>query len=147
MLVLLLVGAAVVLYRSFAGATGDTADSARDSDESRSSDPAHVDLAAVGSAAGRTADRLERSGVGANEVYRAWTAMTSHFRIANRRSRTPGEFAAAAERAGMEGTDVRELTELFESVRYGDREPSEADEDRAVRLLRRIESRYAGDSE
>lgn len=138
----LLLGAVLVLYRTLSRTEFD--DPASDQ---RSAEAPAVDLEAVGEAAGRTADRVERYGTLDNEVYRAWSEMTTHLRVANRRSRTPGEFAAAAERAGMDGAAVRELTELFESVRYGDGAPTDADRRRAVELLRHIESAYGGEEE
>jgi hypothetical protein len=96
--------------------------------------------AAVGRAAGRAADRLESGG--ANEVYRAWREMTALLDVEAPETSTPGEFADAAVDAGLEGEAVRELTRLFEDVRYGDA-PAAASEDRAVAVFRRIEAQYA----
>ena len=106
-----------------------------------------TNVAAVGAAAGRAADRIERADEFENEVYRAWSEMTEHLAVERPQSSTPAEFAAAATAAGMDGADVDRLTELFESVRYGGAEPTADREDAAVETLRRIESAYAGDDE
>jgi hypothetical protein len=97
--------------------------------------------AAVGRAAGRAADRLE-AGAADNEVYRAWREMTDLLEVEDPETSTPGEFADAAVDAGLAGEDVRELTRLFEDVRYGDA-PPENYEDRAADVFRRIEAQYA----
>lgn len=99
--------------------------------------------AAVGRAAGRAADRLERAAAVDNEVYRAWLEMTDLLEVDDPDTRTPGEFAAAAVEAGLGRGDVDELTRLFEDVRYGDRVASAAYERRAIGVFRRIEARYA----
>ena len=103
------------------------------------------DAVAVGRVAGRTADRLE-AGTGAeNEIYRAWVEMTELFDLSRRETKTPGEFATAAVDAGMDADDVGELTRLFEQIRYSTDTPSEANEQRAIDLFRRIESTYSED--
>ncbi|SFR92541.1 protein of unknown function [Halomicrobium zhouii] len=99
--------------------------------------------AAVGRAAGRAAERIETGDDLDNEVYRAWREMTSPLDVSRPETTTAGEFEAAAVDAGMDPGDVRELTDLFEGVRYGGRDPEPADEERAVALLRRIEDQYA----
>ncbi|WP_209452146.1 DUF4129 domain-containing protein [Halosimplex halophilum] len=100
------------------------------------------DLERVGRAAGDAADRIEHGSAGTNPVYRAWTEMVAHLDVADPETATPGEFADAATAAGMDPDDVAELTELFEAVRYGDRDP-EARAERALATLRRIEAAYA----
>lgn len=114
------------------------------------------DVVAVGRAAGRAADRLggdsddtdTADGDGfENEVYRAWREMTAGLDVDRPESSTPGEFADAAIEAGMSPDDVRELTTLFEAVRYGGRGPTEERERRARRLFRRIEATYAGEED
>lgn len=122
----------------------------RGSDGGGSQDPPEEDDAestttAVGRAAGRTADRLEDATEAENEIYRAWAEMTRLVDSSNRETKTPAEFEGAAVDAGMDAGDVRDLTRLFERVRYGTEEPSETDEQRAVELFRRIESTYAGE--
>jgi hypothetical protein len=104
-----------------------------------------VDVAAVGAAAGRAADRIEESDDDefANEVYRAWADMTDSLTVDHPESSTPGEFAAAAVDAGMDRTDVERLTRLFSDVRYGGEEPTPEHETAAVETLRRIETAYA----
>jgi len=98
---------------------------------------------AVGEAAGRAADRIEEADDVDNEIYRAWREMTDLLDVPNPGSSTPGEFAVAAVEAGMVRADVDELTMLFEDVRYGGDEPTEASEGRALSILRRIEATYA----
>lgn len=109
------------------------------------SEEAGEDAAAVGRAAGRAADRLEYGTSADNEIYRAWVEMTDLLSVPSQQTKTPGEFASAAIEAGMDSSDVNELTQLFEEVRYGDREPTSDDEQRAIETFRRIESTYAGD--
>ncbi len=102
-------------------------------------------VAALGSIAGAAADRIENSSEAENEVYRAWAAMVDHLAVDRPEATTPGEFADAAVDAGMAREDVTALTELFEEVRYGERDPG-ARAELAVDTLRRIEERYAGES-
>jgi len=99
---------------------------------------------ALGEAAGAAADRIESAESVENEVYRAWREMTAILSVSNPEATTPGEFADEAVEAGMDREDVTELTELFEEVRYGQRDPAER-EDRAITVLRRIEERYGGE--
>lgn len=106
-----------------------------------------VSVAAIGAAAGRAADRLERDGEFENEVYRAWAEMTEPLSVSHPESSTPGEFAAAAVDAGMDREDVEQLTRLFADVRYGGAEATAEREAAAVETLRRIETEYADGSE
>jgi hypothetical protein len=98
---------------------------------------------AIGRAAGRAADRIEGDVDVENEVYRAWREMTEHLDVDRPESSTPAEFADAAVDAGMSGSDVGELTRLFEEVRYGGATPTENREQRAVDALRRVEDEHA----
>ena len=101
---------------------------------------------AVGRLAGTAADRIDAADVDAeNEVYRAWRRMTAALDVDSPGTTTPREFQRTAVEAGMDRSDVAELTELFESVRYGGLEPTDEQERRAVETLRRIESDYGGD--
>lgn len=75
-----------------------------------------------------------------NEVYRAWQAMTRDLDVSTPESTSPREFASAAIDAGFRSEDVRELTQLFEEVRYGRYEPSEERERRATAVRRRLEA-------
>ncbi|MFB6141320.1 MAG: DUF4129 domain-containing protein [Halosimplex sp.] len=131
-----LVATAAVLFR----ASGDqqiTAMEAPDEDEGEGADA--MDLAA---AAGRAADRLEEHNADVdNEVYRAWWEMTSMLDVPNPDSATPGEFADAAVEVGLGEDDVRELTRLFEEVRYGKRD-AESREQLAIDVFRNIEEEY-----
>ncbi|WP_224332627.1 DUF4129 domain-containing protein [Haloprofundus halobius] len=133
-----LVGAVFLLFVS----TGDDDELVDGADTDDDPTP---DIAALGQAAGRAADRIEADADTDNEVYRAWTEMTGLLDVDNPRTSTPEEFAAAAENAGMAHEDVRELTDLFEYVRYGDGAVTADREERAVAALRRIESTYGED--
>ncbi len=136
-LVLALVGTVIVFRRT----TTDEAD------EAAAAEPAErsTEAVAVGRAAGRAADRIEREPDVENEVYRAWREMTGLLDVEHPETSTPGEFADAAVAAGLGRADVGELTRLFEDVRYGETRPSEEHERRAVAVFRRIEDRYAED--
>lgn len=133
---IVLVATAAVLMR----ASGDQQITTMDEPESDDGESADVmDLAA---AAGRAADRLEEHNVDVdNEVYRAWWEMTSMLDVPKPDSATPGEFADAAIEVGLGEDDVRELTRLFEEVRYGKRDP-ESREQLAIDVFRNIEEEY-----
>ena len=135
---LLVLAAAIVLRDSDEGS--DSEDDEQDARESE-------ELARI---AGRAADRIEdEEGTAAeaeNEVYRAWREMTEVLDIENRETTTPREFSREAVDAGIAPDDVRELTGLFETVRYGGEDPTADREQRALDVLRRIESTY-GDAE
>lgn len=136
-LTVLMLGVLFVLRRSDDGA---------DVDETDETETEADDTAALGAIAGRTADRIEddtEPGANAeNEVYRAWREMTAQFDIENEETTTPREFQARAVDAGIDPDDVRELTALFEAVRYGGEAATEDREQRALTVLRRIESKY-----
>ncbi len=99
----------------------------------------------IAEAAGRAADRIEDADAYENEVFRAWAEMVELLDMPDPAVATPGQFAEEAVAAGMDPEDIRDLTRLFEDVRYGARSPTPEREDSAVRLLRRIEARYTGD--
>ena len=142
-LVILLLAAIVLLYLASADDLVESqADRERDEEE-------HVDadVAEIGRVAGEAAERIETGDAFGNEVFRAWAEMTQHLAVPHPESSTPAEFAAAAVDAGMAPDDVRELTDLFEEVRYGDREVTEERERRAADALRRIEASYAEEEE
>jgi hypothetical protein len=132
----------VALLGVLLGFARSSATPSRSTDRSEDADGADPEAAAIGRAAGRAADRIER-GDGSNDVYRAWREMTALLDVSNPDATTPREFADAAVDAGMTPEDVRELTRLFEDVRYGGYEPTEERERRAVRVFRRIETEYA----
>ncbi|MEF8813416.1 MAG: DUF4129 domain-containing protein [Halovenus sp.] len=100
----------------------------------------------IGRIAGDAADRIESDDGGTadadNEVYRAWREMTEQLDVEGAETTTPGEFKTAAVDAGMSPDDVRELTRLFEDVRYGGHDPTADREQRALDVLRRIEEKY-----
>jgi len=127
------VGAVFLLYR----ATGDQVVEVQPEDEDE--DPEFSDFAA---AAGRAADRIEEANADVdNAVYRAWREMTVLLDVPNPSASTPGEFADSAVEFGLAEDDVNELTRLFNEVRYGEKSPSER-EDQAVAIFRRFEAEY-----
>lgn len=138
-LLVVLVLAAVVLLIVATGDSGEGADEEAEPEP----EPETTDIGAVGRAAGEAADRIAGEADAENEVYRAWAEMTEHLAVDGPESSTPAEFAEAAIDAGMAPDDVRELTALFEAVRYGTEEATEDREARAVAALRRIEAGYA----
>lgn len=105
------------------------------------SEPPEATLEELGSVAGDIADRLEQPDSEENLVFTAWAELTGFVDVESPRSATPIEFAEAAIDAGMDPAHVEELTDLFQKVRYGGEE-SEPFEDRAVTVLRRIETAY-----
>lgn len=117
------------------------------------SDEANLDTdapaAAVGAAAGRAATEIESVSKEnlENEIYRAWREMVTLLPVESPQTTTPREFETAAVEAGIEHSDVSDLTDLFEAVRYGTLETTRAREERAIDTLRRIESTYAADDE
>lgn len=139
-LVFVLVLTAAVLGTAFAVRRRSRGDREASSDDA---DAGSGEAAAMARAAGRAADRIEEGDDVDNEVYRAWREMTSLLDLARPETNTAGEFESAAVEAGMDPADVRELTALFETARYGGYEPEPTDERRAVELLRRIEDRYS----
>lgn len=116
---------------------------AGEADDSLGAGDAEEDaLAAIARVAGEAADRLEGAASVENEVFRAWKRMTELLDVDDPDVRTPGEFRRAAVRAGMAPRDVDELTQLFEAVRYGDRQVTAERERRAIDALRNIEETY-----
>lgn len=115
------------------------------SEDTDADDDLEPQTRAIGRAAGRAADRIEERGDGDNDVYRAWREMTAQLSVSDPETTSPREFADAAVDAGMAADDVRELTRLFEDVRYGGYSPTAEREQRAVRVFRRIEAAYTGD--
>ncbi|WP_336136069.1 DUF4129 domain-containing protein [Natronomonas amylolytica] len=140
---LLFVLAVAVVVVAVFGAHGDDVP-----DEEPDIEPAvdDEDVAAVGRVAGTAADRIEADAAAENEVYRAWREMTKELAVENPDATTPGEFADAAIAAGMDAEDVAELTDLFETVRYGGFGATEERERRAVETLRHIEETYGGEA-
>lgn len=137
-LVILVIAAVVLLFV----ATGDAGEEPAEQ-ATMPPEPPTPDIGAVGRAAGAAADRIAGEADAGNEVYRAWAEMTEHLAVDGPESSTPTEFAEAAVDAGMAPDDVRELTSLFEEVRYGTVEATADREERAVSALRRIEAGYA----
>ena len=75
-----------------------------------------------------------------NEVYRAWLALADAAN-ADARRETPSEVADRAVAVGVDEEATREITSLFETVRYGGMEPDDAAEQRAASAV----ARMAGD--
>ncbi|MFC7072116.1 DUF4129 domain-containing protein [Halovenus rubra] len=117
----------------------------RDSDEVADDHPTQVsDIAA---AAGEAADEIEHVSADTNGIYRAWAKMTEVLDVDHPETSTPQEFADAALAAGLNADDVQELTELFETTRYGTTSITSDHEKRAEDALRRIEREHAGPEE
>lgn len=138
----IMLGLLVVVWYEFAG----------DEEDSSRAEPAptetHDEREAIGDAAGEAADRIEASADAfENEVYTAWKEMVDAVDLRSPETSTPAEFAAAATDAGMDRRHVETLTDVFEEVRYGGRDVTDAREARAVEALRRIEAEYGGDEE
>ncbi|MBV0923852.1 DUF4129 domain-containing protein [Halomicroarcula limicola] len=134
----LVVLAGVVLFR----ATDAETWAATDGDTETGDGAATEDPTALGEAAGRAADRIADDAPLDNVVYRAWREMTDALDVPDPETSTPGEFQAAAVDAGMDSEDVAVLTDLFETVRYGDQPATEERERRAERALRNVERTY-----
>lgn len=138
---------AVLLFGAIIGSIGLLLYSTGDDEDELAEEPPETPpperQAAVGSVAGRAADRLEADADVENEVYRAWREMTTHLDVEQPQSSTPAEFAAAAVDAGMSRDDVTDLTEVFETVRYGGEDATADREQRAIDALRGIEATYA----
>ena len=132
-ILVVIIAAAIVLL---VVATGDSGEAADEQSEPEP-EPEMPNISAVGRAAGAAADRIAGEADAGNEVYRAWAEMTEYLAVDGPESSTPAEFAEAAIDAGMAPDDVRELTALFEEVRYGTEAATEDRESRAVAALRR----------
>lgn len=136
----LLVGAAVAASRLDTDGEPDDADDP----DTAAGDPGET-ATAVARTASAAAARIEAGGDVDNEVYRAWREMTRLLEVPDPETTTPREFEAAAVEAGFDRDDIAALTDLFETVRYGDRPVGSAEAERAVTLLRRIEAHAEAD--
>lgn len=113
-------------------------------DEPEEEEPEEPDVDEFARAAGRAADRIEAGNASVdNAVYRAWLEMTSMLDVDDSTKLSPRRFAALAVQTGMDNDSVAELTELFNEVRYGGKNPTDR-EDRALQVLRKIERSYSG---
>lgn len=72
-----------------------------------------------------------------NDVYRAWLDLVDAAGVSATR-RTPAEVAERAVEAGVDEDATREITDLFEAVRYGPGDPGSEDERRAREARRRL---------
>ena len=108
---------------------------------------AEPDAADFAMAARRARERIEQANVPVdNAVYQAWLEMTGLLAIERPETTAPREFAEAAIDLGMAEADVSELTNLFNEVRYGERDP-ETREERAIAVLRNIEETYVAEQD
>lgn len=131
---IVLVGAAAVLYRSAAAEDVIVLEETTGDDE--------PDLDSFAQAAGRAADRIEQHNQDVNNaVFKAWVEMTELLDVENPETYTSGQFAEAAITIGMAESDIEELTQLFNEVRYGGKDP-DTREERSIEILRNIESEY-----
>lgn len=73
-----------------------------------------------------------------NTIYQAWTAFVTSLDVAEPQTTTPAEYAAIALDAEYDNRGVRELTGIFQAVRYGVIEPTTERSDEAVAALRAI---------
>lgn len=103
----------------------------------------------IGAVAGTAADDLEDdTAIGLdNAIYRAWADMTEQLSVEQPETSTPAEFERAAVDAGLDPAAVAELTDLFETVRYGQTAPTDRREQQAIDVLRRIESTAPSDED
>ncbi|WP_135301988.1 DUF4129 domain-containing protein [Haloarcula amylovorans] len=138
----LVVLAGVVLVRATDAETWTVTDADSDAEDGSATE----DATALGEAAGRAADRIAEDASLDNAVYRAWREMTDALDVADPATITPGEFQTAAVDAGMDPEDVAVLTDLFETVRYGDQSATEERERRAEQALRNVERTHGGTS-
>ena len=142
LLLVAMVGLAIVAVAVYATGRDDAAGPDPEPEQDR--DEAVTER--IGRVAGAAADRIDDDAVDVdNEVYRAWRRMTASLDVDSPETTTPREFERAAVDAGMTRDDVGAMTDLFEAVRYGDRDPTEDAEHRAVETLRRIEAGDGGE--
>ncbi len=118
--------------------------------QSTAADPAleeesDVDTTEISQVAGRAADQLESDEATADAVVAAWREMATLVSRDDPRTATPRQVTARAIAAGYDADDVETLTRLFEDVRYGDVALSEAQQRRALRAFRRIETEAGED--
>jgi hypothetical protein len=97
----------------------------------------------IAAAAEEAAQEIEQASTDKNPIYTAWATMTEPLDVEHPETSTPQEFADAALEAGLNADDVRELTDLFETVRYGTTPVTSQHEKRAMEALRRIEQDYS----
>lgn len=76
-----------------------------------------------------------------NDVERAWVAIVGATRIENPWRKTPAECADAAVEKGLDADAVQRIRRVFEDVKYGDREVTEARRDEVHRNLDRLDVR------
>ncbi|WP_267642767.1 DUF4129 domain-containing protein [Haloarchaeobius amylolyticus] len=150
---LLLLGGVGILAVVLVGAWSVSRDDEEDDEDvfaeppgEEDADPDPADTQDIATAAGEAADRIESDADVDNEIYRAWVEMTRYLPVDHPETSTPREFERAAVEAGMAPEDVRELTDLFETVRYGHEAATPEREQQAVEALRRIEAHEEGET-
>ncbi|MCU4973717.1 DUF4129 domain-containing protein [Halobacteria archaeon AArc-m2/3/4] len=82
-----------------------------------------------------------------NDVYRAWVSVVDAVDDSRRSTETPTETADRAVESGIDERPVRELTDLFEDVRYGGGVPTPDREQYALTLAHRATDDTGGDDE
>lgn len=73
-----------------------------------------------------------------NEVYRAWYQIARRVDTNRRRSATPRELARYAVEEGLDPNAVETVTELFETIRYGNAAVTDEDERQAREAIDRL---------
>lgn len=126
--------------------TTDSAASLNRADPEEPESPSDdISPTAIGAVAATAAAEIETAEDVDNEVYRAWASMAALLDVEAPETSTPGEFETAAIEAGMDPEQVRRLTELFESVRYGAAETTPERAQRAQETFERIADTDAPD--
>lgn len=77
-------------------------------------------------------------------IHEAWLLFTQQLHLRDRRTVTPGEVARKAVADGFPQDPVRQLTEVFREVEYGDYPPSESRRRQARQALERIAKGESG---
>lgn len=102
----------------------------------------HHPLADIAVEAQATLEALEAGGNFTNTIIECYARMCHIIRrehhITRDQGMTPREFAASLEKYGVADTYARQLTHLFEKVRYGAEEPTTKDRREAVACLEAI---------
>jgi hypothetical protein len=108
----------------------------------RSRRPKYAPLEELAREARHTLDALQSGSDFRDAVLRCYAEMSrvlSHERgITRERAMTPREFEGLLEETGLPERQIRDLTRLFESVRYGGKVPGEREEQQAIHCLNAI---------
>lgn len=82
-----------------------------------------------------------------NKIYQAWKKMTEEVDISRPKTSAPREYAEKAIEEGKHPGAVERLTDLFEEIRYGTRQPTPETETQAEEALEEITRETNEDSE